>query len=515
MTRLHDRRDGHPRRAHRLGKAETFAEHELAQPAVVELLQRVTHLALLGPEALQCLVAEVVGRPLPNSWSNWSHGEAEEPNSRSALGLLPQQVWTVPARDNRVRVAADEQGQVLLTFELERPEATDPPAAGATARQGAPGQPPAEITLYADPDGPRGPEVLDALATLASGVWPTPIAFAHAPAEMYPRRGTGPAWTGTGAGRTWPGPVDWSPLVLHPFSERFLRLPREAVLGQADASGRATVAIALGHKFASQAARLLRDRLFLNHTVLCNRVVERIEPDGSLEDEEPFRLRGAAPVVLECVDIDRGRQYFDQRFCLPGTDPARLFALDRCGEEAACCLRFLGEPVPRRRLRVAYLRPLDWDRLAIEPGETTFEVNRTPRFRARTAVAPEPDTACHRTQSRQALLCWWRDLGLGTEPRWPSEADLIRLTRRLLPAPLRAWVDDAPTEERPLGFRLDLEARRRGPTAYMTRVIRLRPRAGAPRAQLAGYLSWLGRALEHRCGGGLFVNVEWEGSVDE
>ena len=111
--------------------------------------------------------------------------------------------------------------------------------------------------------------------------------------------------------------------------------------------------------------------------------------------------------------------------------------------------------VRARRLRIAYLKTLDWRRLHVRPGETEFEVNRSPRFRSRTGIAPELETAPHLLQTRQALLWWLDELGLGAEPRWLTDADIVRIARRLMPAPLRAWLD--PTHE----WCVTTEARRR------------------------------------------------------
>src|SRR5262249_17688633 len=156
--------------------------------------------------------------------------------------------------------------------------------------------------LYADADGDGGIDALDALGTLASGVWPATIQRKGG-VEPFPCRGAGRIWSDAS------GTSDWARLLPLPYTERFLRLPCSLLVG---AGMEVMLRVWVGPGIAGTIARSLRGRLFVNHLLLGNRVVERVEPDASdgAGDEE-VELAGHCPVLLELQDVETGHQYFD------------------------------------------------------------------------------------------------------------------------------------------------------------------------------------------------------------
>jgi hypothetical protein len=355
----------------------------------------------------------------------------------------------------------------------------------------------AEFALYVNADGDGGLDALNALAMLAAGVWPD-VAGASNGAEPYPRCGSGPIWSDAGVG------PDWARLLPLTFAERFLRLPYRFLSTEGG-----TLRVWLGCGVATNVVRMLRGRVFVNHLLLGNRAVERIEPDaGDAAGDADVELAGRRPVLLEIQDIDTAHHYYDRRYAPIGTDPAQLVALVRRRGGSGPRVHFIGKRVPRRRLRVLYFRALDWTGLAVRPDETVLNLNREPCLQVRTAIHPDPDADAMTPQSRRALLKLFTE---PSRPRYPTLPAIARAVRRALPIGLRAWVDDGPTAERPMGMSIALRAMPGSVDrhAYPTWVIGLASRSRAPRQDAARMFPYLAKRVAHRLGGGFGVALEW------
>jgi hypothetical protein len=456
----------------------------------VAFLERRLHEALLGPAPLRAVVAE--WEPSDGAaLTNFAPGIARDEDEH-AFGLLSRDTVLVPATDNRVEVTVEPGGVVGLSFELSRAPSAPPPAA--------------EFTLYADAEGPKGLATLDALAALQAGVWDG--LGAAADDEPYPRRGAGAVWNDPA------GVIDWATSLPLPFAERFLRLPCRAL--QSEPSGTVRLRVRLGPALATEVARRLRGRLFLNHLLLGNRTVERVEPDArDGADGEPIVLQGPSPLLLELSDLRTRRHYYDHRYVPIEADPARLVRLVRLADSSGVRVDFLGHPLSRRRARLAYWRALDWRGVEVRPGETRLDLDREVCLRVRTAVHPRPSATPLLAQTRRALLALLTE---PARPRYPSRSAIARAVRRELPALLRPWVEDAPRADCPLGIAVELRALP-GPDdfAYPTWDIGLLPGDQAPREELAELFPLLARRVAHRLGGAFNVRVAWveKGSNDE
>ena len=459
-------------------------EHRMGYDRWVRFLERRVGVALLGRAPLRAVVAEWLAGQAELPVNNWSPGVARDPRNRH-FGVLARHSLLIPAADNRVGMAAEPDGHVRLTIRLAQPVPRAEPCD--------------EFTLYADADGDGGIDALDALATLATGVLPVG-GPSVAGAEPFPRPGVGPLWSGRACG------PDWVRLLPLPYAERFLRLPYQLLAGAGEA---VVIRIGVGREAAGHVARALRRRLFVNHLLLGNRAIERIEPDAQdgAEDEE-LELEGRCPVLLELEDVDTGHQYYDHRYALVGTDPARLVALTRRPNQDGRQVKFFGPPVPRRRLRVAYLRALDWRGLTVRPNETILDLNRDACLRVRTAIHPAASPAPLTAQVRRSLLALFSD---PARPQYPTPAAIARAVRRELPDFVRAAVDDAPTANRPLGMTIVLRALpgTSDRFAYPTWVVGVAARPRALRTEVARLFPAITDRIAHRLGGAFGVILQW------
>jgi hypothetical protein len=266
----------------------------------------------------------------------------------------------------------------------------------------------------------------------------------------------------------------------------------------------------VGRAAASSLARTLRGHLYVNHYLLGNRAIERIEPDmGDGGETEPLELSGPRPILLELQDIDTACHYFDRRYAPVDIDPARLVRL--VGKPSGDYrIAFLRTAIPRHRLRAAYLRCLDWQGMRLRPRVTELEVNRQPCLRVRTNVHPRVGAAPSVTELRRGLVALYSGVRL---PRYPSLAEIARMTRITLPAALRRWIDDAPTANRPLGLAVEMRIwpadERQGRFAYPTWMVGLAARANAPREELERLFPDLSMRVAYRLGGGFAVVIRW------
>ena len=225
---------------------------------------------------------------------------------------------------------------------------------------------------------------------------------------------------------------------------------------------------------------------------------------------------GADAVVLECTDVIARHSYVDVRFSYHA-DPAHQFVIEPAGG-ADAQLRFLGRPVPRSRLRIRYLRPVDWGGLSVRLGETAIERDRIPWFLARTAPAPDPAALGAGATAGQRLV--WQAAGPAALPgsRLVTAADLARAAWAEMPPPLREAVVDRRSPTDPHGLTLADVARvvpqdsPRFPRtlhglACVVTTLTLPLKPTARPEDLRPYADWLGRALEPRCPAGTFLEV--------
>jgi len=248
---------------------------------------------------------------------------------------------------------------------------------------------------------------------------------------------------------------------------------------------------------AKQIVRSLRERVYLNHVLLWNRSVERIEP-GTDEDAVPV-LEGPDPILLECHCIREGRWYFDERFAPDGTDPSRLVSLVP-EPDSGCRLRFVGAEVPPENLRIAYLRTLDWHGLTLPPGRK-LSLDGLPLLTTRAAVHPAIADDDH-AQIRKTLA--WRHLHEPADR--VSQRTVADRVWQSMPAALRSWIDDRRTDERPFGMQIlpvagairhrpHLDSSMRNKALFTQRII-LKVQPGAPVDDLRSCLRWLDRRIE-------------------
>ncbi len=262
--------------------------------------------------------------------------------------------------------------------------------------------------------------------------------------------------------------------------------------------GRSSLRVTVGREFAPLLAEQLVGAMFANGTLLANRLLERISPNGAGAD---IVLEGSSPLVIQCDDPAGSRFFTDERYALPGTDPLRTFKLEGDGR-----MTFHPESqVIPGRLRVAYLRHIPWpDGFHVVPG-TTLELDRVPVLRAVTAVVPDRPPPGDRDLNEGAV---W----LLTRPpvRYPSSDELRQAAWHTLPAPLRAWVDLAAPAPA-----IRVEARRDPRTGYAipTWVVPLRPHPGALAERLDRFFGGVSERLQDQFGG-LPIRLEWEGQSD-
>jgi hypothetical protein len=166
------------------------------------LLERMMGEVMFGRWPLQAVVAELRAEWTEPTLTNWSSGLARSPNGHP-LGVLAPAGEPLATADNAVAVGSELNGFVRLSVRL--------------AKGNRDARTPTEIALYADADGERGVEVLDALSSLATGTW-SDIPRTSPGTEQYPRMGIGPIWANPD------GIVDWTRLIRLPFAERFLRV---------------------------------------------------------------------------------------------------------------------------------------------------------------------------------------------------------------------------------------------------------------------------------------------------
>jgi hypothetical protein len=446
-----------------------------------------------------------------SNWHQFSIG-------RAAMSLFSRDNCRVGTPENTIEVRDCGAGVVALRFRVTStalPIAADPRA----------GEP--ELDIYADPGEPADPEVLKAVHTLHAGLWPDELTK-HA-GGPWPARGSRPLARAVTPehGQGHVGPADLLPHVTHPFDRRFLRLPMGPLLAAARTEQRGAqgeveieVPVRVGRRFAPGVTGLLAHRLRLNHAVFFNRTVGQVEPDTTADrdDDGPVLLPGggADAVVLECTDVIAQRSYVDVRFSYHA-DSARQFVVEPAGG-ADAQLRFLGRPVPRSRLRIRYLRPVDWGGLSVRPGETAIERDRLPWFLARTAPAPDPAALGASAGAGQRLA--WQAAGPAALPRsrLVTAADLARAAWAEMPPPLREAVVDRRSPDDPHGLTLAHVARvvprdssrfprtLRGLACVVTTLtLPLKPTARPE--DLRPYADWLGRVLEPRCPAGTFLEV--------
>jgi hypothetical protein len=399
--------------------------------------------------------------------SSWAEGWIVEPASNARLGLLPRRFRPVPVSANGVEVRA-RGADVELMF---RPLRDHPDVLSGVGE---------EAVLFVRPELACGLDTLDAFAALAAAAWPT---------DLRPRFGTPPIWDAP-----WHGPVDFTPLLLHPYHGRIIRLPFYYLVRALGV--RSVVPVTVGREFAPVLAEQLSGALFVNGTLLGNRLLERIDPTGMRED---IVLEGPSPLVVQCEDPAANRSYVDERYAPPGTDPLRTFRIDEAG-------RMVFRPeagIVPGRLRVAYLRHLSWpDGFHVAPG-APLELDRVPVLRAVTGVVPDRPLPDGRDLQEGAV---W----LLTRPpvRYPSSEELRQAAYDVLPAPLRAWVDLG--EPVPV---VRVEARRDPRTGYAvpTWVIALRLRPGALAERVERFFDGVAARVRDQFGG-LPIRLEWEGS---
>jgi hypothetical protein len=452
-------------------------EERMGRDAWVRFLERRCGEALLGPAPLRGLVAELTaGRVDP--LSNWAPGLARDPANRP-FGILSRHVVPLPVINNQVHVSADVAGTLRLGLEL-REDLTDLVKS-------------LDFTLYADAEGDAGPAVLRAFDRLVTGVWP-PLMRVPSGIEPYPRQGAGPIWEGES------GAIDWLRLVPVPYAERFVRLPVLALLDCFQSKHRVDLPVWVGPGAARDVARILKRRLFVNHFLLGNRAVERIEPDPQdRTGDGDIVLSGPSPVLLEMCDVDSGDRFWDERYAPIGTDRAWLVKLKRIARRPGWMVRFLGAAVPRHRLRIAYLRALDWQGLTTRSGQTVLDLDREPCLKVRTPIHPLATATPLTDQARRALVCMTTR---PPRPRYPTLDEIAREVRRHLPSHVRAAVDDRPCSARPTGLAIELRWHTgAGQFAYPTWVIGLPPRPRLRRSVIARLLPALAHRIAYSLGG--------------
>ncbi|MBK9386633.1 MAG: hypothetical protein IPN34_17610 [Planctomycetes bacterium] len=423
--------------------------------------------SLLGKSKLRSLLAEALPACRPSS--SWAEGWIVEPKSNARLGLLPRRFRPVPLKQNEVEVRA-RGADLELVFDplLDRLEAE----AGVGE----------EAVLFVRPEKASGVESLDAFAALAAALWPP---------GLLARLGPPPIWDDP-----WHGPVDLTPMLLNPYHGRLLRLPFDALMKALRVAP--SIRVTVGRESAPVLAERLAGALFVNGALIGNRVLERIEPTGIKED---IVLEGRSPLVMQCEDVTAQRTYLDERYAPPDTDPLRTFRIESSGR-----MVFLDERgAATRRMRVAYLRFLEWpEDLQVEPG-AQLERDRVPVFQAVTRIVPDRSLSGGRDLREGAV---WL---LARPPvRYPSSDELRQAAFQILPAPLRAWVDlslPAPA--------VRVEARRDARTGYAipTWVIPLRPRPGAVAQRIELFFEGVAARLRDHFGE-LPIRLEWEGASD-
>jgi len=437
--------------------------------AVTPELATLTSLALLGNFGLRVVMAEAL--PECQELSSWADGWIVEPRSNARLGLLPRRFRPLPVAENRVRVTAIG-ADVEVSFAPHRP------------RSIALSEAPADAVLFIRPELGARLDTLSAFETLLAGVWPDGFA---------PRPGPGPLWDAH-----WFGPADFAPMLLHAFQGRFARLPYAPTEARV-ATGQ-TIRVTVGLEFAATLAAQLSDALFVNGTLLGNRLLERIEPDASRSDAD-LALDDGGPVVVECVDPKTGWAFVDERYAPPGTDPLRTFRIKPDGR-----LVFHADAgVVPCGLRIVYLHHLPWPGGFDVAPETLFELDRTPVLRAVSELWPDRSASTPVAQLRDGAL--W----LLTRPpvRYPSRQELREAVFAALPSPLRAWVEDTPE----LAVRVEARRDERSERAIPTWVVPLRPRPGAVNAKVDRFFPAVARRLRQQFGD-LPIRLEWEGHFD-
>jgi hypothetical protein len=446
------------------------------------VIGRLVGQAMFGRCPLAAVAAELIPERTTAALQAWSGGLARD-DRQTAFGLLGATLTPVPTLDNAVDVECEPDGHLRLSIKC--------------AKRPNPPSPSAEFQLYVNAEGQGGIQALRSFAELAHSAWPAEIGEFYS-ADPYPRLGHAPVWHDPD------GMLDWGRLIPLPYAERFMRLPSVAV--SQDCDDVVVIRVWVGRTAAGQLQDNLGGRLFVNHFLLGNRAVERIEPNPR-DNTEALELQGTSPILLELVDVDSGHRFYDRRYAPIGMDPARLVQLRRAPAGGRTVV-FHGPPVPRRRLRAAYLRALDWKEARIVPGASLLEVNREPCLIVRAGPHPAIGDSTPAGDTRRALLSLlseWR------YPRYPSLTDIAKAARRVLPIAARQWIDESPTPSRPFGYSIEMQVRPEDGDRYAfpTWVVGVVPRPHAPCQEVSRLFPHAARRLAHLLGGGFRVCLEW------
>jgi hypothetical protein len=446
-------------------------------------LMELTQHAFFGEGGLRFLVAQMLDRDAP--FTNWLTEPVRDEHTGVLLSPVARRFCPVPTNDPCLKLSSC-QDSVVLEIELDPTDAI-------------PLSPLSELSIYCDADGSGGRKALEAFSLLAAGVWPDRIAFPRHGDESYPRMGTGPCWEPSLA---WGSAANICPQVVHPFMQRFLRLPFAETIANRNDSG-LRIEVKVGADHAAEIAAALNGKLLLNHLLMWNRLMERIEPETARR--ELPTLAGPNPIILQCTDVQTGHEFVDSRFLPAGMDPAWSVKVSppRLGQEWT--ISFPTEQVASRHLRLAWLRSVDWTDFHVQPGRTRLLEGRTPKYLVKSCIFPEEDGLPDR-EVREILSAMPRQFvrdPLGTPPE-----RIAKLVWFYMPAGLRRWLLTDPGSPRPFGLGIQSQVRAipsygrpdgMSPNAAtLTHTIQLALRPGVEATDLAIYVQWLERAVNLR-----------------
>ncbi|MDP1562006.1 MAG: hypothetical protein Q8M16_11565 [Pirellulaceae bacterium] len=467
---------------------KTTGHKQQHKPSLARRAQRIGLMELmqqsfLGEGGLRFLVAQMLDSEV--SCTNWLTEPLSDEQSGALLSPVARRSCPVPTNDPCIKLSAC-QDAVVLEMVL------DP-------KDSIPIGPLRELSIYCDAEGPGGRKALEAFSLLAAGVWPDRIAFPRHGEESYPRMGTGPCWEPSLA---WGSAANLFPQVLHPFMQRFLRVPfAETFADRSDSGVRIEVKVGVGH--AEGIAAALNGKLLLNHMLMWNRLMERIEPE-TVRREMPT-LAGPNPIILQCTDVQSGHEFVDSRFLPAGMDPAWSVKVSPSRRGQEWTISFPTEQVASRHLRLAWLRSVDWADFHVRPGQTRLLEGRTPKYLVKSRIFPEAGGLPNR-EVREALIAMPRQFvrdPLGTPPE-----RIAKLVWSHMPAGLRRWLLTDPASQRPFG--LGIQSQVRAVPSYcrpngmstnaaaLTHTVRLELLPGVEATALAIYVRWLERTVNLR-----------------